>query len=62
VSTKHQCQVLTRSGVTDSDWKLLALEALQGMNLEIAKKSFIRIRDLRFLELIEVIERAKKQP
>lgn len=55
-------KLFRRSGVTDSDWKLLALESLQGMNLETARKSFIRIRDLRFIDLIDQIERAKKLP
>ena len=47
-------------GVTDSDWRFLAIEALQGMKLDIARKSFIRIRDLRFIELINQIEQAKR--
>eukprot|EP01116_Phalansterium_solitarium_P016577 TRINITY_DN3872_c0_g3_i3.p1 TRINITY_DN3872_c0_g3~~TRINITY_DN3872_c0_g3_i3.p1 ORF type:complete len:1186 (+),score=383.77 TRINITY_DN3872_c0_g3_i3:201-3758(+) len=49
-------------GVTDNDWKLLALESLLGLNLEVARKSFIRIRDLRFIELLNVIEEARKKP
>jgi intraflagellar transport protein 122 len=49
-------------GVTDGDWRLLALEALQGMKLDIARKAFIRIRDLRFLDLINAMEQAKKSP
>lgn len=32
------------------------------MNLEVARKSFIRIRDLRFIDLIDQIERSKKLP
>ncbi len=47
-------------GVTDSDWRLLAIEALQGMKLDIARKAFIRIRDLRFIDLINSIEQARK--
>ncbi|KAG8546160.1 hypothetical protein GDO81_019675 [Engystomops pustulosus] len=44
-------------GVTDLDWKELAMEALEGLDFETAKKAFIRIRDLRYLELINSIER-----
>eukprot|EP00959_Pyramimonas_sp_CCMP1952_P300804 6292314-Pyramimonas_sp.AAC.1 len=34
-------------GVTENDWRLLATQALQGMSLEIARKAYIRIRDMR---------------
>ncbi|KAI8511589.1 intraflagellar transport protein 122 homolog [Branchiostoma floridae x Branchiostoma belcheri] len=43
-------------GVTDLDWQHLAHEALEGLDFETAKKAFIRIRDLRYLELIYSIE------
>ena len=43
-------------GVTDGDWETLAHEALEGLEFDMAKKAFIRIRDLRFLELIHGIE------
>jgi len=42
--------------VTDGDWETLAHEALEGLEFDTAKKAFIRIRDLRFLELIHSIE------
>ncbi|MED6266259.1 hypothetical protein CHARACLAT_000298, partial [Characodon lateralis] len=48
-------------GVTDSDWRDLATEALEGLDFETAKKAFIRIRDLRYLELISSIEERKKR-
>lgn len=38
--------------VTDSDWKILSREALDNFNLPIAKKSFARIKELKYLELI----------
>nr|XP_047929486.1 intraflagellar transport protein 122 homolog isoform X3 [Anser cygnoides] len=47
-------------GVTDADWKELAMEALEGLEFETAKKAFTRIRDLRYLELISSIEERKK--
>ena len=43
-------------GVTDGDWEVLAHEALEGLDFDTAKKGFIRIRDLRYLELIYSIE------
>uniref|UniRef100_A0A1A8SDL8 Intraflagellar transport protein 122 homolog n=2 Tax=Nothobranchius rachovii TaxID=451742 RepID=A0A1A8SDL8_9TELE len=48
-------------GVTESDWKDLATEALEGLDFETDKKAFIRIRDLRYLELINSIEERKKR-
>ena len=46
-------------GVTDGDWETLAHEALEGLEFDTAKRAFIRIRDLRFLELIHSIEVSK---
>ena len=43
-------------GVTDSDWEALAHEALEGLDFDTAKKAFVRIRDLRYLQLIHNIE------
>ncbi|WAR26649.1 IF122-like protein [Mya arenaria] len=48
-------------GVTDGDWEALAHEALEGLDFDTAKKAFIRIRDLRYLELIHNIEERKKR-
>ncbi|KAK3103245.1 hypothetical protein FSP39_017787 [Pinctada imbricata] len=48
-------------GVTDGDWEVLAHEALEGLDFETAKKAFIRIKDLRYLELIHSIEERKKR-
>uniref|UniRef100_A0A674MN24 Intraflagellar transport protein 122 homolog n=1 Tax=Takifugu rubripes TaxID=31033 RepID=A0A674MN24_TAKRU len=48
-------------GVTESDWRDLAIEALEGLDFDTAKKAFTRIRDLRYLELIDHIEERKKQ-
>ncbi|KAI9197284.1 WD40-repeat-containing domain protein [Polychytrium aggregatum] len=46
-------------GVSESDWKRLAMEALENMQLEVARKSFTRIRDLQYIDLIGQIERTK---
>ncbi|XP_062977490.1 intraflagellar transport protein 122 homolog isoform X2 [Elgaria multicarinata webbii] len=48
-------------GVTDTDWKELAMEALEGLEFETAKKAFTRVRDLQYLELINSIEERKKR-
>ncbi|XP_054274065.1 intraflagellar transport protein 122 homolog [Macrosteles quadrilineatus] len=39
-------------GVADGDWKALAHSALEHLDLSVASKAFARIRDLRYLELI----------
>uniref|UniRef100_A0A2K6GBH6 Intraflagellar transport protein 122 homolog n=1 Tax=Propithecus coquereli TaxID=379532 RepID=A0A2K6GBH6_PROCO len=48
-------------GVTDADWRELAMEALEGLEFETAKKAFTRVQDLRYLELITSIEERKKR-
>ena len=49
-------------GVTDSDWRELAMQALQYLQFEIARKAFIRIRDVRYIELLNRIEVARRNP
>lgn len=41
-------------GVTEQDWRSLGIEALKNYDFEMAKKAFVRIRDLKFLELCEM--------
>ncbi|RUS86065.1 hypothetical protein EGW08_006158 [Elysia chlorotica] len=48
-------------GVTEGDWEALAHDALEGLDFDIAKRAFIRIRDLRYLELIHGIEERKRR-
>lgn len=43
-------------GVTESDWDLLALEAMEHLDMITAKKAFIRTRNLRFLELLHHVD------
>ncbi|RLO11243.1 hypothetical protein DYB28_010046, partial [Aphanomyces astaci] len=47
-------------GVTESDWRLLAWEALKNMNFDIARKGFIRVRDIRYIELVNTVEATRK--
>jgi len=42
-------------GVTEADWRSLALDALQTLRFEIARKAFIRIRDVRYIDLLNRI-------
>jgi len=42
--------------VTDTDWKILAREALEHFDLLIAKKAFANINELKYLELITQYE------
>ena len=46
-------------GVTNNDWLNLGNEALQNLNLEVAKNAFTRIREIRYLEFIHQIEERK---
>jgi intraflagellar transport protein 122 len=48
-------------GVTETDWRLLAMEALKAMDLDVARKAFIRVRDVRYIQLLNEIEAARKQ-
>ncbi|XP_065066835.1 intraflagellar transport protein 122 homolog isoform X1 [Rhopilema esculentum] len=48
-------------GVTDGDWRALAMAALEGLEFQISKMAFIRVRDLKYLQLINSIEERKKR-
>lgn len=48
-------------GVTDADWRHLAMIALESLETEPARKAFGRLRDVRFMELISRIEAARKK-
>ena len=43
-------------GVTEQDWRSLGIEALLARNFFLAKKAFVRIRDLRFIDLSDLAE------
>lgn len=49
-------------GVTDTDWRQLAMRSLEGLSFAIARKAFVRLRDVRFIELLESIETAQQTP
>jgi intraflagellar transport protein 122 len=39
-------------GVTDGDWEALAHAALESLDFKVARQAFMRIKDLKYLELI----------
>lgn len=49
-------------GVTETDWRTFAIEAIQTYNFKLARKALIRIKDVRFLELLSKIENDRRQP
>ena len=49
-------------GVTENDWRNLGVEALQYKQFAIARKAFWKIKDLKFIDLEEKIEREIKNP
>lgn len=38
------------------DWRILGTSALQAMEFEVGKKAFIRLRDVRFVDVLSEIE------
>ncbi len=44
-------------GATEADWKVLAMRALRANNIAVAKNAFSRLKDIKFLTLIEAIEK-----
>ncbi|OMJ73010.1 hypothetical protein SteCoe_28414 [Stentor coeruleus] len=49
-------------GVTENDWMSLAIECIQNHNFTLARKSFMRNKNIRFLELINKIEVDRRSP
>eukprot|EP00049_Salpingoeca_infusionum_P018533 m.357671 g.357671 ORF g.357671 m.357671 type:complete len:1216 (-) comp17897_c0_seq1:1469-5116(-) len=47
-------------GVTEADWRTLAMGALEGLNFQVAKQAFIRVRDTRYLDFIAQLEARKE--
>lgn len=43
-------------GVTEQDWRALGIEALLEKNFYLARKAFVRIRDLKFIDLCDLAE------
>jgi intraflagellar transport protein 122 len=43
-------------GVTEDDWKMLGMHAMTNLQLEVARKAFIRVREVKFVELLNRVE------
>jgi len=43
-------------GVTIQDWRSLGIEALLNKEFNLSRKAFVRIRDLKFIDLCEMAE------
>lgn len=50
--TCREAYTIACLGVADGDWKALAHTALENLDLVIANKAFARIKDLKYLELV----------
>ena len=49
-------------GVTEADWKMLGLQALYNMEVDIARESFLRINNLHLVTLTSKVEQDLKNP
>ena len=49
-------------GVTEADWRELAVHALQQLQFPIARQAFIRIRDVRYIELLNKLDVQRRNP
>ena len=43
-------------GVTESDWRALGKQALEALDFDVARRAFTRLKDLKYLELIDDLE------
>ncbi|KAG8347021.1 WD domain [Trypanosoma vivax] len=48
-------------GVPESDWKMLGMRAMTQLRLDIARKAFINIREVKFVELLNRLELEQRQ-
>lgn len=48
-------------GVTYGDWMMVGLQAMTNLRLDIARKAFTRIHDVRFVELLNALELSHRQ-
>lgn len=46
-------------GATEADWRVLALRSLRANQLRVAKMAFSRLKDIKYLNLIDQIERSQ---
>jgi intraflagellar transport protein 122 len=48
-------------GVTENDWETLGKQALEALDLDVAKNAYTRLKDLRHLELVADLEQRRKR-
>ncbi|ESL10984.1 hypothetical protein TRSC58_01275 [Trypanosoma rangeli SC58] len=48
-------------GVTEGDWKMLGMHAMTQLRLDIARMAFIRIHEVKFVELLSRLELERRQ-
>ena len=53
---KREAHQVACLGVTYRDWETLAFASLEGQQIEIARKAFVRVRDFKYLTLIAQFE------
>lgn len=56
----HEAFGVACLGVTETDWKFLATEAMMSGALDIARVAFVRARDIKYVELIDRLEAGKR--
>ena len=47
-------------GVTDADWRQLAMDSLMALEIRISRKAFIRVHDSKFLDLISMMSTSRE--
>ncbi|RHW68819.1 intraflagellar transport protein 122 [Trypanosoma brucei equiperdum] len=47
---------IARLGVPDGDWKMLGMHAMMHLQLDVARKAFINIREVKLVELLNRLE------
>ncbi|KAJ3323550.1 hypothetical protein HDV06_001574 [Boothiomyces sp. JEL0866] len=56
----HSAYRIACLGVPESDWRKLAMQSMEKLDLEIAKKSFTRIKEYKYLEALRIIGKMKQ--
>ena len=54
------CLQVACLGVTESDWRSLARSSLQALQLDVARKALIRVRDTRAVEMVNKLEHSRR--
>ena len=55
------CLQVACLGVTESDWRSLARSSLQALQLDVARKALIRVRDTRAVEMVNKLEHSRRR-